>query len=360
MTPSESTPIDEARLGELLQRVVADQGATMQAPLIVLGEQLGLYRALAEADEPLASLELAELTGTAERYVREWLRAQAAGGYVTYHAGIDRYSLSPEQAFILADENSPAFVVGGFQSALAAGKIAPRLVEAFRTGKGIGWHEHDHALFCGTERTFRAGYAANLPSSWIPALDGMEERLKAGARVADVGCGHGASTIIMAQAFPRSRFVGYDYHEVSIREARQRAAAAGVSGRVRFEVASAKSYNDAGYDLITMFDCLHDLGDPVGAAAHARSMMRPDGILMIVEPRAEDRFEDNLRNPVSRIFYSASTLMCVPNALSQDNGMALGAQAGEARIREVVTQAGFSRFRRVAETPFNQVYEAHS
>lgn len=349
--------INESKLNDLLGQVIADQGATMHAPLVVLGDALGLYKALAETG-PITSAALAELTGTTERYVREWLRAQAAGGYVTYHPDEDRYSLSPEQAFALADEDSPAFVVGGFQAALGAAKVMPRLAEAFRTGEGIGWHEQDHDLFHGTERTYRAGYIASLTTAWIPALDGIEPRLQTGGRVADIGCGHGASTILMAQAYPNSSFVGYDYHADSIAAARKRAAAAGVADRVRFETASATSYNSAGYDLITMFDCLHDLGDPVAAARHARQMLRPDGILMIVEPNAADRVEDNLRNPVSRLFYAASTMVCVPCSLDQQGQMALGAQAGEARLREVATRAGFSRFRRVAETPFNLVFEA--
>jgi len=347
--------IDETVLNDLLGRAVVDIGATMAAPLILLGDRLGLFTALAE--QPLTSAELAERTGTNERYVREWLRTQAAGGYVTFDAVADRYSLSAEQALLFADEDSPAFVVGGFQTALGAARIEPRLLDTFRTGGGIGWHEHHDDLFHGCERFFRPGYMANLAASWIPALDGVGERLRrGGARTADVGCGHGASTLLMARAYPDSTFTGFDYHAESIAAARQRAAAAGAPNAF-FEVASAKSFPGGGYDLVTTFDALHDMGDPVGAAAHVLGTLARDGAWMIVEPRASDRVEENL-NPVGRTFYAASTLVCTPGSLSQEVGLALGAQAGEARIREVVTAAGFTRFRRAAETPINSVYEA--
>jgi 2-polyprenyl-3-methyl-5-hydroxy-6-metoxy-1,4-benzoquinol methylase len=347
--------VNEERLNQLLGRFVADFGAAFHAGLVVIGESLGLYKALAEG--PLTSAELAERTGTHERYVREWLNSQAAGGYVEYDADAGRYSLSEEQAFTLADEKSPAYLPGAFLLAVSSLRAVPQITERFRTGEGFGWHEHDHGLFRGTELFFRPGYAANLISSWIPALDGVEEKLKAGAKVADVGCGLGASTILMAEAYPASTFVGYDYHDGSIEMARRRAEEAGVGDRVKFEVARAKDYPGGGYDFVAFFDCLHDMGDPRGAAAHVRETLAPDGTWMIVEPFAGDRVEDNL-NPVGRIYYSASTLLCTPASLSQEVGLALGAQAGEARLREVVTGGGFGRFRRATETPFNIVYEA--
>src|SRR5918992_3361875 len=326
--------INEEKLNQLLGKFVADFGATFHAGLVVIGESLGLYKALAAG--ALTSAELAERTGTDERYVREWLNSQAAGGYVQYDPSTGHYSLSEEQAFALADENSPAYLPGAFLLAVSALRAVPQITEKFRTGEGFGWHEHDHGLFRGTELFFRPGYAANLTSSWIPSLDGVEAKLKAGAKVADVGCGLGASTILMAQTYPSSTFVGYDYHEGSVEMARQRAEEAGVSGRVKFEVARAKDYPGGGYDFVAFFDCLHDMGDPRGAAAHVRESLAPGGTWMIVEPFAGDRVEDNL-NPVGRIYYSASTLLCVPNSLSQEVGLALGAQAGEARLREVVT-----------------------
>ena len=348
--------INEEKLNQFLGRFVGDLGAAFHAGLVVIGEALGLYKALSEGG-PLTAAGLAERTGTSERYVREWLNSQAAGGYVSYDAQSGHYYLTEEQAFTLADENSPAYLPGAFLLATSALKAVPKIIERFRTGEGLGWHEHDQDLFKGTERFFRPGYAANLVSSWIPALDGVEEKLKAGASVADVGCGLGASTILMAQAYPNSSFVGFDYHDASIQLARQRAEAAGVADRVRFEVAKAKDYPGTGYDFVAFFDCLHDMGDPAGAAAHVRTSLEPDGTWMIVEPFANDSFEEN-HNPVGRIYYSASTLICTPASLSQEVGMALGAQAGEARLREVVTGGGFTRFRRATETPFNLVFEA--
>ncbi len=348
--------LDPDKLNEFLQRGVVDFGAVFHAALVVIGDKLGLYKRLSERG-PMTSAELAAATGCAERYVREWLASQAAGGYVTYHAAHGRYSLSEEQAFALADENSPAFLPGAFQVALAAVKAEAKIAEAFQTGQGLGWHEHDAGLFHGTERFFRPSYAANLVSSWIPALDGVEPLLKQGARVADVGCGLGASTVLMAKAFPKSTFVGFDYHTPSIETARRRAAEAGVAGQVRFEVATAKDYPGQDYDFVTFFDCLHDMGDPKGAAAHVLKTLTPGGVWMIVEPFAGDHVEDNL-NPVGRAFYSASTLICTPASLSQEVGTALGAQAGEARLREIVTGGGFSRFRRATQTPFNLVLEA--
>lgn len=349
-------PIDHEKLNLFMQRALGDLGATFHAALIVIGDKLGLYRAMAEAG-PVTSSELASRAGAAERYVREWLAANAASGYINYDAATGRYSLSAEQAFALAEEGSPAFLPGAFQLAVAALKAEPKLAEAFRTGCGLGWHEHDPGLFHGTERFCGSSYAANLISSWIPSLDGVEAKLRKGARVADVGCGHGASTILMAQAYPRSLFTGFDYHEASIRRAREAADEAGIADRVNFEVANAKGYPGRDYDFIAFFDSLHDMGDPVGAASHVRETLAPDGVWMIAEPYANDRVEENL-NPVGRLFYSVSTLICTPASLSQEVGLALGAQAGEARIREVVTQGGFTRFRRAAETPFDLVYEA--
>jgi SAM-dependent methyltransferase len=351
-----TTAIDETKLHQLLGQVVADFGATMFAPLTLIGDRLGLYKALANST-PQTPAELAARTGTAERYIREWLNANAASGYVTYHPQTGRYSLSPEQALVLATEGSPAFMIGAFQTALAAGRIERRLGEAFVSGEGVGWHEHEHELFHGIERFFRSGYIGNLVQAWIPALDGVEERLHAGASVADIGCGHGASTILMAQAYPNSRFVGFDYHEESIAAARARAAEAGLGERVRFEVASAKDFPGADYDLITVFDALHDMGDPIGVAAHVLAALKPDGAWMIVEPYAEDQLEANL-NPIGRAYYSGSTLLCTPNALDQEGGMALGAQAGEARLRAVLREGGFGRVRRASQTAFNMILEA--
>lgn len=348
--------INEEKLDQLLGQAVIDFGAAFNAPLVLIGDRLGLYKALA-ADGPLTSSGLAERTDTAERYVREWVRAQAASGYVTYDPAADRYSLTPEQALLFANENSPAFVVGNFQAGIAAYGSVERILNAFRTGEGVGWHEHDHSLFHATERAYRPGYLAFLVDEWIPALDGVQEKLERGARVADVGCGFGASTILMAKAFPNATFVGIDYHEASIAMARQRAEVAGVADQVRFEVADARTYDSAPYDFVTIFDALHDMGDPVGVAAHVRSTLAQDGTWMIVEPFANDRVEDNL-NPFGRAFYAVSTVFCTPNALSQDGTMALGAQAGEARLREVVMQGGFTRFRRAAETPTTLIFEA--
>jgi 2-polyprenyl-3-methyl-5-hydroxy-6-metoxy-1,4-benzoquinol methylase len=348
--------INPDKLNEFLNRGVVDFGAVFHAALVVIGDQLGLYKKLAELG-PMNSTDLAKATGTAERYVREWLGSQTAGGYVSYDSATSRYFLSEEQAFALADDNSPAFLPGAFQVALAAVKAEPKITEAFRTGAGVGWHEHDAGLFHGTERFFRPSYAANLVGSWIPALDGVEGLLKQGLSVADVGCGLGASTILMAQAYPKSTFVGFDYHATSIEMARQRAAEAGVTNRVRFEVAKAKEYPDKDYDFVTFFDCLHDMGDPKGAAAHVLETLKPNGTWMIVEPFAGDRVEENI-NPVGRAFYSASTLICTPASLSQEVGAALGAQAGEARLREIVLGGGFTRFRRATQTPFNLILEA--
>ena len=348
--------IDQAKLEKFMGQAVGEMGAAMNAALVILGERLGLYKAMAGAG-PMTSAELAQKTGTAERYVREWLAAQAAGGYVAYDAATGRYTLPDEQAFALAVEDGPAYLPGAFQIISAVFKDQPRIAEAFRTGNGVGWHEHDSDLFEGTERFFRPNYAANLVSSWIPALDGVEAKLRAGAKVADVGCGHGASTVLMAQAYPKSQFVGFDYHAPSIEHAWKKALHAGVQDRVGFQIAWAKGFPGKGYDLVAFFDCLHDMGDPAGAAAHVRETLAPSGTWMIVEPYAGDRLEENL-NPVGRVFYCASTMICTPASRSQEVGLALGAQAGEARIRDVVTGAGFTHFRRAAQTPFNLVFEA--
>jgi SAM-dependent methyltransferase len=347
--------IDPQKLEQFVFQAVGEVGATLNAALVVMGDELGLYRALAGAG-PLTPAELADRTETAERYVREWLNMQAAGGYVEYDPVTGRYTLPPEHAVALTDASSPAYLPGFFQIALGSVIDSPRITEAVRTGEGFGWHEHVHDVHEGCERFFRPGYNANLIDSWLPALDGVVEKLERGARVADVGCGHGASTILMAQAFPNSAFVGSDYHDGSIATARQRAAEAGVADRVQFEAAPAGAYSGRGYDLVTMFDCLHDMGNPAGAAAHVHETLGPDGTWMIVEPAAGDNVEDNL-NPIGRAYYGFSTLLCTPASLSQEVGLALGAQAGEARIREVVESAGFTRFRRAAETPLNFVFE---
>ena len=348
-------PIDEQKLNDFMGRFVGDLGAVMHAATVVVGDQLGLYKSLASA--PSSVEELARRTSTDPRYLREWLSAQAASGYVEYDAATQMFSLSEEQAFALAEEGSAAFIPGAFQIAVAQFKAIPRMMQVMRTGLGMAWHEHDVSLFHGTERFFRPGYAANLISSWIPALEGVESKLNAGASVADVGCGHGASTIIMAQAYPKSTFVGFDYHEPSVAHARSVAKEAGVADRVRFEVARAQDFPGNAYDLVTMFDCLHDMGDPVSAAAHVHASIKPEGVWLIVEPFANDTLQENL-NPVGRIFYSASTFICTPASRSQEVGACLGAQAGEARLKDVVMKGGFNHFRRATETPFNLVLEA--
>jgi len=348
--------INSDKLNEFLGKAVVDFGAAFHTALVRVGDKLGLYKTLA-ANGPQTSAELAKRTNTAERYVREWLCNQAAGGYVMYDASTGKFYLSEEQAFALADENSPAFLPGAFQCALAAIKAEEQITERFKSGEGFGWHEHHPELFVGTERFFRPGYAAHLISSWIPSLSGVEEKLKSGARVADVGCGLGASTILMAQAYPNSQFFGFDYHGNSIATAKQRVQDAGVSDRIRLEVATAKNYPGEGYDFVTFFDCLHDMGDPIGASRHVRSTMQKEGTWMIVEPFAGDKIEDNF-NPVGRAYYGASTLICTAASLSQEVGLVLGAQAGEKRLSEVVSSGGFTQFRRATQTPFNLVFEA--
>jgi 2-polyprenyl-3-methyl-5-hydroxy-6-metoxy-1,4-benzoquinol methylase len=350
------TPIDENALNELLGRAILDFGATSLAPLVVIGDRLGLYRALA-AGGPLTSIELAARTRTSERYVREWLNAHAASGYLRYIAESGRYQLTAEQALLFAHEDSPAFIIGGFQTALAAGRIVDRLAEAFKTGDGIGWHEHDHAVFHGVARFYRSGYVNNLVQTWIPTLDGVERRLKDGIDIADIGCGLGYSTIVMAKAYPKSSFVGFDYHAESIEIANKKAREAGVADRCHFEIGTAQNFPGKDYDFITVFDALHDMGDPTGAARHVLKALAPSGTWMIVEPYAGDRVEENL-NPIGRAYYAGSTLMCTPCSLAQEGRMALGAQAGEARLRSVVMKAGFTRFRRASHTPVNLILEA--
>jgi len=348
--------IDENRLNQFMGKIVGDLGVTMSSALLVLGDRLGLYKAMAGAG-PVTAAELAKRTRTAERYVGEWLNAQAAAGYVTYQATSGRYTLPPEQAFAFADDDSPASVAGAFSVARAMWSALDEMEANFRTGGGLAWGDQHSCLFEGTERFFRAGYIGNLVGSWIPALDGVQPKLAAGAKVADVGCGCGASTILMAKAFPKSTFLGFDSHQASIHTATRRAQEAGVADRVTFSVAEATDYPGHGYDLVAHFDCLHDMEDPVGAARHARSTLAKDGTWLIVEPFSSDKAEEN-HNPVGRIYYSASTMLCVPHSLAHQ-GPALGAQAGEARLRDVVVaKGGFSRFRRAAETPFNLILEA--
>ena len=344
--------IDQAKLHALLARAVVDIGANFHAALVVTGDKLGLFRALRDHG-PTTSADLAKRTNTHERYVREWLSAMAAGGYVSYESTGEEFSLSEEQALALLDADLP----GAFLLAQASVKSEPRITEAFRSGEGVGWHEHDPGLFEGTERFFRPGYAMNLVPTWIPALEGVQAKLEKGGRVADVGCGHGSSTILMAKAFPASRFVGFDYHERSIAWARETAKREGLRDRASFEVAGAQNYPGTGYDLVAFFDSLHDMGDPVGIGRHVRRSLGADGTWLLVEPFAHDRLEENL-NPVGRMYYAASAMLCTPNSLAQEVGAALGAQAGEARLKRVATEAGFTRFRRAAETPFNLVFEA--
>lgn len=347
--------LDQDKLMEFVFRFAGDLGSTMAAGNVVVGHRLGLYRAL--ADGPATADELADRTGCHPRYLAEWLRGQAAGGYLTYDADADRFGMTEEQEFALANPDGPVYLPGAFVLALGALKAEPRISEAFRSGAGVGWNTHDDDVFDGCELFFRPGYVANLVPAWLPALDGVVDKLTAGARVADVGCGLGASSVLMAAEYPRSTVAASDYHAGSVEQARKRAADAGVAGRVSFEVAAAQSFTGTGYDLVTTFDCLHDMGDPVGAARHVREALTPDGTWMIVEPAATDTVEGNL-NPVGRVYYSFSSFLCVPNGLSQPGGYSLGAQAGEAAIAGVARDAGFTRFRRVAETPFNNVFEA--
>jgi len=346
--------LDQEKLMTFLGQFVGDLGATIAAGSVVVGDRLGLYRALAEG--PATAHELAQRTETDTRYITEWLRGQAAGGYVMYDAASDTYSLTEEQSFALTDPDGPLYLPGAFQFALGTLRSEPAVTDAFRTGAGIGWHQHDADVVKGCDRFFRPGYVGNLTSSWLPALDGVTDKLRTGGRVADIGCGMGASTILMALEFGNSSFVASDYHQGSVDGARKRAAEAGVGERITFEVASAQTFTGTGYDLVTTFDCLHDMGDPLGAARHIRESLDSDGTWMVVEPFAQDTVAGNM-NPVGRVYYSFSTFLCVPNALSQPGGYTLGAQAGAAGVRQVVTDAGFTRFRQVAQTPFNLVYE---
>lgn len=346
---------DPEKLNALMGRLVGDLGAALTGALVLLGDRLGIYKAMADG-APRTPREIAKKTKLKERYVREWLAAQAASGLVDYDAAVAKFSLNPEQAMALAEEGSPAFFAGAFQVAQSMWLDEPKIAAAFKSGKGVGWHQHSACLFKGTERFFRPGYNANLISSWIPALDGVEEKLKKGATVADVGCGHGASTILMAKAYPKSHFFGFDYHAPSIARAKAAAKEAGVDKRITFQKAAAKNFPTKNYDVVAMFDCLHDMGDPVGAAKHVKKSLAKDGTWLLVEPFAHDALEDNL-NPVGRIFYAASTMICTPASLSQEVGLGLGAQAGEKRLAEVASKAGFSRFRRATETPFNLVFE---
>jgi SAM-dependent methyltransferase len=349
--------LDQAKLDAFMGKLVGDLGASLSGVLIALGDRLGLYKAMADG-KPVTSAALAKKTGLHERYVREWLAAQAAAGYLDYDAAKKAFSLPAEHAMALAQEGSPAFFAGAFDIVQSMWLDEPKIAEAFRTGKGVGWHEHAPCLFRGTERFFRPGYNANLVSSWIPALDGVEAKLKKGAVVADVGCGHGASTILMAKAYPNSKFFGFDYHAASIARAKAAAKEEGLDKQITFQKASAQDFpTTRKFDLVAIFDALHDMGDPIGAGRHIKDALAPGGAWMIVEPFARDQLEDNL-NPVGRIYYAASTMICTPASLSQEVGLGLGAQAGEARLRKVVKEAGFKKFRRAAETPFNFVFEA--
>ena len=355
---TQTRQIDPDKLNALLGRAVQDMGAAIQAPLILIGDRLGLYRAMADG-EPVTPAELAKRTGTAERYVREWLNANAAGQYVEYDAANGTYFMTPEQSLALAMDDTPVHLPGFYHMLASLMKDEEKITEIYRTGEGMGWHEHEKGLFEGCERFFRPTYLANLVSSWIPALEGMEAKLQAGASVADIGCGHGASTLLMANAYPKSRFVGFDYHPASIEKAREKAAKAGVADRVKFEVAPAKAFPGGNYDLVAFFDCLHDMGDPAGAARHVRESLAPEGTWMIVEPAASDDIAANL-NPIGRIFYSASASICVPCSLSQEVALGLGAQAGPANIEKVARSGGFTHFRKATETPFNMVFEARA
>jgi ubiquinone/menaquinone biosynthesis C-methylase UbiE len=346
--------MDAAKLEQLVGKMISDLGAAAVGALVLIGDKLGLYEALAQG--PATSGELAERTGTNERYVREWLSAQVASGYIEHDATEGKFSMSPEQIAVFADRESDHIMTGGYYSVRSLYLDEPTLTKAFQTGRGVGWHEHSPCLFCGTERFFGPVYRSELVENWLPALEGVVEKLKRGAKVADVGCGHGRSTHLMAKAFPKSRFLGFDYHDGSIERARELAKAEGVTN-IEFHVAPAKTFPGNEFDLVTFFDCLHDMGDPAGAARHVREALQPDGTWMIVEPLAGDRLEDNL-NPVSRVYYAFSAMVCTPASRAQEVGLALGAQAGEARLRSVIESAGFTRIRRAAQTATNMVLEA--
>jgi SAM-dependent methyltransferase len=348
--------IDEAKLNDFIGKVLGDLGGASTVAMVRIGDELGLYKTL-HAAGPLTCAELAQRLGLAERYLREWLSQQAASGYLTYDPIAATFALPAEQAMVFAIEDSPVYMMGGFDVMKAMLDNQPKVQAAFRSGGGVAWGDQAGCMFCAVARFFRPGYDNNLVKQWLPALDGVVAKLERGAKVADIGCGHGWSTVLMAKAFPNSQFVGYDFHAGSIEDARAHAQAHGVGGNARFEVAIAKQVPDREFDLVTCFDCLHDMGDPAGAAAHVRSLLKPDGTWMVVEPMAGDRLEDNL-NPVGRMYYAASTMICVPTSLSQEVGAALGAQAGETKLREVIGGAGFRSVRRATETPFNMILEA--
>ena len=356
MAISAQPAIDEARLRAFVGRMLGDLGALTNAVLVHVGDQLGFYKAMTKSG-PVDSTALANQTGTSERLVREWLSAQAAQGYLSYDKSTQKFSLSPEQAMVFADDDSPFFMAGFFDIASGLFHDVPKIVNAFKSDGALAWHEHNGCLFCGTQRIFRPAYNHSLVKEWLPALEGVVAKLQQGCSVADVGCGLGASTILMAKAFPNSKFFGYDYHAESIEAARKSAHEAGVGARISFETGAAKNFPTKGFDLICFFDCLHDMGDPAGAAHHVSKALAPDGTWMIVEPFAHDRLEDNL-NPIGALFYAASTAVCTPASLAQEVGLALGAQAGEARLKKVIMEGGFKRVRRAAETPFNMVLEA--
>jgi len=350
-----SLSVDQDKLNQFVSKFVGDLGASIHGPSILIGEQLGLYKALSEG--PMSPNDLAKRTGITERYAREWLAAQAASGYVNYDVATGRFWMSPEQKFTLTNEDSPVYIPGAFYIVASLYKDQRKLADTYRSGKGFGWHEHHNDLFLGTLKFFKPGYIANLVSSWLPSLEGVVSKLQEGARVADVGCGYGASTIIMAKAFPNSKFIGYDYHLESIETARNAAITAGVTDNTDFEVAMAKDYKSKDLDLVTFFDCLHDMGDPAGAARHVHDSLKPDGTWMVVEPAAKEKMEENL-NPVGRVFYNASSMVCVPSSLAQEVGLGLGAQASDQDLRSVMQAGGFARIRKAAETPFNRVFEA--
>jgi SAM-dependent methyltransferase len=358
MTMTDTPRLDEAALEQFVHQTVGDLAAAISGLMVHLGDRLGLYRAMAGAG-PLTPAALAARTGTSERYVREWLANQAAGGYVAFHAAEGTFELSAEHAMVLADETSPVFLDGAFETIASCYTDHEAFARAFTTGEGIGWGDHDDRLYTGALRLFRPGYEAYLVDSWLPALDGVVEKLRDGASVIDVGCGLGASTIILAKAFEHSSFVGYDIHGPSIQAARKAAAEAGVDRRTRFEVASAQDFPGTGYDLVTLFDCLHDMGDPVGAARRIHEALADDGTLLLVEPAAGEGLADNL-NPVSRLYYGLSTVICTPSSLAQDVGLGLGAQAGPKRLEEVLHEAGFSHVRVATQTPFNLIIEARA
>ena len=346
--------LNETKLNEFLGKMVTEMGAAANGALIILGDKLGLYKSLA-ANGPMSSEQLADQTGTTERYVREWLATQAASTFIEYDAENDNFWMTPEQAAVLADEESPVLMTGGFYGISSMYHDEPKIEHAFKTGEGVSCGDHDSCLFCGAEKFFRPTYKANLIANWIPAF-GVEEKLRKGAKVADVGCGHGVSTMVMAQAFPNSEFIGYDFHEESIDHASAFAREMGV-GNISFKVATAKAFPESSYDFVTFFDCLHDMGDPVGACAHVVKALKPDGTCMIVEPFANDSLQENL-NPIGRAMYAFSTMICTPSSISQEVGLGLGAQAGEKRLREVAMSGGFKSFRRATETPFNLILEA--